>query len=577
MLVNILIFIAVLGVLIFFHELGHFLAAKACGIYVDRFSLGMPPRVFGVRLGETDYCIGALPIGGYVKMAGQEDAPLTDEERDETYGHVPEDRWFNNKPVWQRFIVIFAGPAMNFVLAILLYGVIAAVGAQVPETDVDNRIGMIQPDAPAATAPMYLMTDDRAPVDLEGPPYAVGWQTGDRLLSIDGERIINIKEDAAYDAVLGAGKTLRVVIERSTADGTARRYLSPIKPQVLSEDGLARFGIAPFETVLIAEVLPDSPAQASGLLAEDIIRRANDRVVDQLTFRDLVEKTPEGETIALEVQREEGNVDIVVQPETVGRCLGLVAGTRLPSPPRSVRSPRSVRAPPPPPAPVVLVAPENLAEARDLLPGDIIETMAGQPATLDLLSEIERLRPGEQVEVGIRRPEVLFGLLREEESRTAVLTFTAVRAIGVRFGVSTVFHRVPAALVVPEAFRRAYQAMTRTMRTIKALATRSVSPKNIGGPVMIFQITTWAAREGVWRLFHITAFVSANLCVFNLLPIPVLDGGLLIYLLIEAVRRKPLDIKVLERIQQVGLVLIISLLVFVTYNDISRWVMSKLP
>ena len=572
MLIDVLIFIAVLGVLIFFHELGHFLAAKACGIYVDRFSLGMPPRVFGARLGETDYCIGALPIGGYVKMAGQEDSPLTDEEREETYGHIPEERWFNNKPVWQRFIVIFAGPAMNFVLAILLYGIIAAVGAQVPEVDVDNRIGMIDPDAPATTAPMFLITDDGAPVDLEGHPDAVGWQTGDRLLSIDGERITNVKEDAAYDAVLGVGKTLRVEIERTTADGTARRYLSPIEPQVSSEDGLARFGIAAFETVLVAEVLPDSPAQASGLLPEDIIRRANDRVVDQLTFRDLVENTPEGDTIALEVQREDGTVDIVVQPETVGRCLGLVAGTR-----REDDSPETTAGLPQAPSPVVLVAPDDLAETRDLLPGDIIETMAGQPATLDLLSEIERLRPGEQVEVGVRRPEVLFGLLREEESRTAVLTFASVRAIGVRFGVTTVFHRVPPAQVAPEAFRRAYQAMARTMRTIKALATRSVSMKNIGGPVMIFQITTWAAREGLWRLFHITAFVSANLCVFNLLPIPVLDGGLLIYLLIEGLRRKPLDIKVLERIQQVGLVLIISLLVFVTYNDISRWVMSKLP
>ena len=129
MLIDILIFILVLGVLIFVHELGHFLAAKACNIYVDRFSLGMPPRAFGVKIGETDYCIGALPLGGYVKMAGQEDAPLSDEERDSTYGHVPEHRWFNKKPVWQRCIVIVAGPLMNFVLAIVLYGVVAAVGA----------------------------------------------------------------------------------------------------------------------------------------------------------------------------------------------------------------------------------------------------------------------------------------------------------------------------------------------------------------------------------------------------------------------------------------------------------------
>ena len=155
LLMNVLIFIVVLGVLIFFHEMGHFLAAKACGIYVDRFSLGMPPRVAGVRLGETDYCIGALPIGGYVKMAGQEDAPLSEEEREKDYGHVPPERWYNQKPVWQRMIVIAAGPFMNLVLGILLYGIVAAAGTLVPESEILARIGFVKPDSPAASAPLY--------------------------------------------------------------------------------------------------------------------------------------------------------------------------------------------------------------------------------------------------------------------------------------------------------------------------------------------------------------------------------------------------------------------------------------
>src|SRR6056297_2980426 len=124
---DIIVFLLVLSLLIFVHELGHFMAAKACNVYVDRFSIGMPPRVFGIRLGETDYCVGLLPIGGFVKMAGQEDAPLSEEEREEQYGHVPPERWFNRKPVWQRYIVTIAGPFMNLVLAVVLYGALAAV------------------------------------------------------------------------------------------------------------------------------------------------------------------------------------------------------------------------------------------------------------------------------------------------------------------------------------------------------------------------------------------------------------------------------------------------------------------
>src|SRR5512147_1887991 len=99
-MLGILIFLAVLSTLVFWHELGHFIAAKVCGIYVDQFSIGMPPRLFGVKIGETDYCVSALPIGGYVKMAGQEDAPRSAEEREKEYAHVPPHRFYNNKPVW---------------------------------------------------------------------------------------------------------------------------------------------------------------------------------------------------------------------------------------------------------------------------------------------------------------------------------------------------------------------------------------------------------------------------------------------------------------------------------------------
>ena len=187
MLLNILIFLAVLSVLIFVHELGHFLAAKACRIYVDRFSIGMPPRLFGIRLGETDYCISALPIGGYVKMAGQEDSPLSDEEREKEYGHVPPERWFNNRPVWQRLTVAFAGPFMNFLLAIVLYAAMTAIGAQVPESQMSARIGVVEPNSPAASAPLYVERPGAAPDSYSGPPDATGWKTADLVVSIDGK------------------------------------------------------------------------------------------------------------------------------------------------------------------------------------------------------------------------------------------------------------------------------------------------------------------------------------------------------------------------------------------------------
>ncbi|HEO69741.1 MAG TPA: PDZ domain-containing protein, partial [Candidatus Hydrogenedentes bacterium] len=282
-LVDIIVFILVLGLLVFVHELGHFIAAKSCGVYVDRFSLGMPPRLFGKRIGETDYCISALPIGGYVKMAGQEDKPLTEEERETHYGHVPSERWLNNKPRWQRFMVFAAGPLMNFVLAIVLYAVIAGVGAEIPQTEVDNRIGAVEPGSPAAEAPLYLIEDGAKESEAEPPPPAVGWQMGDRILSVDGSMVKNIR-DLAMAAALGKGETLRIELERTGPDGVPRRYYSPVRPRVMEDEELSRVGVAPFVTPVIVDVLPGSPAAQHGLQAGDVITRMDDVSVDTSAF-----------------------------------------------------------------------------------------------------------------------------------------------------------------------------------------------------------------------------------------------------------------------------------------------------
>ena len=149
--------------------------------------------------------------------------------------------------------------------------------------------------------------------------------------------------------------------------------------------------------------------------------------------------------------------------------------------------------------------------------------------------------------------------------------------IGVAWDSMRVFYRVPPLQVLPEAFRRSYQALERTVRTLAMLVTGGLSPKDLGGPVMIYQITTDAAKLGVSWLLEITAFISINLCVFNLLPLPVLDGGHLLLLGAEGVLRKPLDPRWVERFQKVGVVLIIGLFLFITFNDVKRLVSGMLP
>lgn len=591
-LVDILVFILVLGLLVFFHEMGHFIAAKACGVYVDRFSLGMAPRLFGIRLGETDYCIGALPIGGYVKMAGQEDVPQDDETREEEYGDVPPERWLNHKPVWQRAIVFAAGPLMNVVLAVLLYAVLAGVGEYVPETKVDNRIGAIEPGSPAVTAPLYRVAGDVRPgqerVDYDHEPDTRGWKTGDRIASVDGEPIRSIS-DVVYAAIVGGEGVRNVIIERPGPDGSITRYISPVAPRMLSEDDkYPRFGVAPFQAALVDKLSEDMPALAAGLQSGDLITHVDGEPVDVVTFMERITAMTSGETAALTILRDEESLDIPVAPTIVGQLRGVLFSPPLHTTDEEERGQRPVVAAVQTfPAADGDEATENAGAEEDqdadgiastgLKRGDEILEINGEPATVALLDERLRENPGASVSLKVRRPPIWGGLLRAESIETAELDIEPTGMVGLTWQTKMVYQRYSTLEILPEAFARSYQAIHRTLSVLGSLVTGGLSPSDLGGPVMIYRVTTEAARMGYSWLLEITAFISINLAIFNLLPLPVLDGGHLVGLAVEAVRRKPVNQRVAILVQQVGLVLILALFVFVTFNDIRTWILNIIP
>ena len=567
-LTNILIFLFVLGLLIFFHEMGHFLAAKAFGIYVERFSLGMPPRLWGFQYGETDYCVGALPIGGYVKMAGQEDTPRSEEEQEKDFGHIPKERWFSSKPVWQRSIVLVAGPLMNLVLAVGLYAIVVGVGSEVAESKVDSRIGQIEAGAPALEAPLYQIDGpDAIPAEVPSDPDALGWRTGDRILTLNGERVDNIG-DVAFGAIASAGAPVRFVIERPEVDGSSTYYYSVVRPRLMDDDSeYPRFGVAPFMTALVSRVFPDSPADEAGVEPGDIVRAINGDIVDTQTAGRIVENTPAGETLTLTIERDGETFDLELEPRLRGRLDGMTIVPNLLLNPSA--DPETV--------PEIAHIMPDAANRTGLMRKDIIKSIDGEPATAELIHEIQETRIGEEVTLEILRPAMFLGLGRPEERKTVTVEVEPLGNLGVIWGGKTVFHRVPPAEVAPEAFRLTYQALARTGRVLAMLVSRDVSMTELGGPVMIYQVTTEAAEMGWSWLLEITAFISINLCIFNLLPLPVLDGGQLTFAAIEAIRRKPVSQVVWERTQLVGVLLIISLIVFVTYNDIARWVDNTMP
>jgi len=584
MLIDVLVFLLVLSLLVFFHEAGHFIAAKACGVYCDRFSLGMPPRLFGIRIGETDYCIGALPIGGYVKMAGQEDVPTDDESRQKEYGHVPPERWLQNKPIWQRAIVFAAGPLMNLVLAVLLYAAVVGIGENVPESKFENRIGYIEPDSPATRAPMF--DAEKYPTTLptsSDQPDEIGWQTGDRIVRVNGERVNSI-EDVAITAVLSAGDEALVELERDVPDGARKRYFSRLRAERLPGDRHPRFGITAFKPARVGKLVEEMPAAASGVREGDLVVRLNGRPIDALTFSDVVTKAKPTDDLLLDIKRDDQIVSIRLQPTVIGRFPGVFF-----DPPLETQDPADMDK-----QPRVIAAvpqddfdedqssslPEESAPKAKPLPlrrGDRILEVNGKPATVGLLREIAVTQPDAHLTLTVQRPNVLFGLIQKASVENVDVSFTPVGIVGIVWTEDYVFYRTPLPQVVPEALRRSVQAFDRTVRTFALLLRGRLSVRDLGGPVMIYRATTEAAKQGWSWLLEITAFISINLCVFNLLPFPVLDGGHLMFLGVEAVLRKPVNMRVAEIVQQIGLVLILGLILFVTFNDISRWISDLVP
>jgi regulator of sigma E protease len=566
-LLKLLIFFAVLSLLIFVHELGHFVAAKLCGIYVKRFSLGMPPRVCGFKVGETDYCLSAIPFGGFVMMAGQEDVPLSEEEREKEYGGVPEHRWFMNRPVWQRLIVLVMGPLMNLVLAVLLYGLIAVVGAQVPESEVMARVGYVVEDSPALTAPMFKMNGSAMPATT-GTPDTSGWQTGDLIVSVDGKPISNI-QDLAMAAILSGPNAMHdVVIDRETEKGEHERFLSPLAPKIIDESKRPRFGVVPFDTVVVGDVAAGSPAALAGIQKGDVVRRADSHPIPLKVFFKHFEKLPEGGESKLDIERAGTPMTITVKPRTVGRILGLVALGDIARDGTEIMD-KGV--------PVVREIPPELAGKTGIKRKDQIVEVNGQPATPQVLQDMVEKSPGGTVELRIARPAVMFGLLQKADTKTVSVAVDAVRDIGMTPQPRTVFQRYTLAKAVPKAWQESWLAVNRTVLTLKGLIFRDISPKDLGGPLMIYDVTTKAAEAGWDWLVRITAFISVNLFVFNLLPLPVLDGGQVVVNVLESIRRKPLSEAFLIRFQQVGIVMILALMVYVTFNDVVRKVTEMIP
>ena len=417
-------FIVVIGFLIFAHESGHFMFAKLFGVRVLTFSFGFGKRLFGFRKGDTDYRVSLIPLGGYVRMAG--------DAAEENPSGAPDE--FLSKPKWQRFIILFAGPAMNIIIAVAFMAAIVMIGVDQPVTE--PVVGEIEKGAPAEKA---------------------GLQPGDRIVRIKGEPV-NDFNDLRVMISMNAGTPIEVVYQRGNQQG--RTTLTPRREE--GEFGpVGRAGISFGSQPIVGRVEPGSPAATAGILAGDRILSVNGKPVSSLEGYAVLSNEQKTRPVALELARGGSIVRVSVPPATG----------------------------------------DELAVSRGV----------GRQTRLLKLGFIPALRYSVT-----------------ENWKMLRLTGAAVRR-----------------LFRPEG-----------------------SVKELSGPVNIARISGEALRTGWLPTVGLMAMISLQLGVMNLLPIPVLDGGHIMILLIEGIARRELSIRVKERIQQVGFAVLATLMIVVLYNDV---------
>jgi regulator of sigma E protease len=448
-LLTIAALVVVLGPLIFVHELGHFLAAKAVGIQVLRFSIGFGKPLVAWRRGETEYWISWLPFGGYVKMAGLEDDATTDRlEGGKAQVPVDPERAFDRQPLWKRTIVIVAGVTMNFVFAFVVYvGIASTVGSpELASTQIDSVTARLLPRGTEALATLKF---------------------GDRITRVNGDTVRSW--NAILDHLLAGPTELRLDVA-----GRAEPIVVRLPDGGLATRQAVAQALVRLDPPRLGLLELGRPAIRAGLKPGDLLLRANDDTLRSWT--------------------------------------------------------------------------------------DVLHTVwrhAGQPLRFDVLRDASLLQvtvvPDSQTETDSTSPRPkLYG------------------AIGAGPDPPTIHVRESFGHALVAGGAETWGRTRLVLGFLKGLVLRQVSPREVGSILTVGQISGQVARLGLDWLLTFMAFLSINLAILNLLPIPVLDGGQLMFLIAEAVRRKPLSVELRTRLTQLGFVVLIAIMILALTNDVLR-------
>jgi regulator of sigma E protease len=516
-----LAFIFVLGVLVFVHELGHFLAARRIGVRVLTFSLGFGPKILSFKRGDTEYCVSAIPLGGYVKMAGENPDDARTGAADE----------FLSKSKWERFQVLIMGPVMNLVLAIVVMALVLYQGA--PQAAFSSRppvIGSVESGSVAESA---------------------GIRPGDLVVSVDG-REVETWDRFAMAIGTKANRQVSLVLVRH-----GKPLNLQLTPRPVDKFETGQIGVGPERRPQVAGLESGGPAEQAGLRTGDVIIAANGVAVSTDTrFIEIIEAQGT-RPLAIDIERDGQRQTITLTPRIeaivrIGATISAGVGR----------------------AQVAGLVSGGPAEQAGLRTGDLIVAAEGEQVSTDTrFIEIIRAHGTKPLAIEIERDgqrRTITVTPRSEDVVDIGANLRPIETISIKPGIAEAFKL---------SVERNWEWTALIFETIQGLITRETPVKQLMGPVGIAGLSGEAAEAGWIQLFTVMALISLNLGIMNLMPIPVLDGGHIAILAVEGLSRRDFSMKVKEKMLLAGFVLLVTLMVTVIYNDLTRvtWIEPLMP
>lgn len=540
-------FFLLLGLLIFVHELGHYLVAVYFGVRVETFSLGFGKKLFSYKRGETTYCLSLIPLGGYVKMYGDDPSvEIPESEKKHSFLH---------KPVWPRIAIVLAGPLMNLFFAIIVFAAVGLMGESVPS----SKLGDISTKSIA---------------------YASGFRSGDVITQINDTKVTEWREvkeliEPAAEKVLtftvtreSDGKSENI---QSTPVLGKNSFIFSTQRQVGIIEGLETDSTAS----IVGVKSPNSAAALAGVKSFDIIEKINGTEITYFRqMENLISKSGESLTLVVRAFDQEGKTP---EPRTVNISLSSLDKNLPYLDQLGLERPDLY---------LLNIKPKSPAAVAGLKSGDTIVKLNGTAVESwqSVLNAVKTFDP--------KNKSISFTFLREDKEQTVDITPEQIElpteqgAMETRYaiGVIPALLSAPTDAVVSKITNPAMALVHGVEQSwvwskliavsLVRLVQNEVSAKNIGGVITIGRVASKSFEVGAVAFMKMMAIISINLFLLNLLPVPVLDGGHLVFFTLEAIKGTPISFKKLEIAQQVGLVLLLSLMMFALFNDISHLISS---